>query len=524
MVKKIVLTIMLVSVITGACLWAGATWLFGAGVESALSQTPDPATEDRIFSLHHEVERGFLSSKARSRIALSESELDDLGIPEASLMLNHEVFHGPLALTPDGPIICSNYLISTIDLGELDEEVREKISQLFQGEPPVVIRTTTNLGRSGNVRITVAPVRLEGAAGSEQQMEFDGMDVTINATMDESGQLKYASGEATIGRSQAKWLERTIVTQPGDGFFEYHSDQSFEGRFTFGATTSTFPEGTLRIGSLQLEVNQQRASQRQMLFLGDSRLELAELTFVSEIGEMGLKNAMIQATSGNDNGKLFGSVKYGIGEMSVPPLLAGPVAPFLPAMQKGLSVEVGASGFDLGAVESLMESAQKMQAAQWDQIAAGSATSKLDAAQKKVLIDYFNGVLDLFSPGIAVTQGIEIVGMTGSSRMDLKLSLAGDQPLRQKTTLRALVESVAGELSLTVNKGDLPADQVGAMAAGLTSSGFLIDGPSAITGKALLGNGILQVNGEPTPLIESLGEMLEQPILWDEIINQIDSL
>ncbi len=528
MVKKIVLTIVLVAVLAGAGLWAGATWLFGAGVESALRGTPDPEATHDLLHVRHEVERGFLSSKAKTWLTFSEDELGTDGMPGHALALNHEVFHGPLALTPDGPVPCSNYAISTLDLETHPEAVRNLIATIFQGEPPLVLRTTMGLSRSATSRLTLAPAIWEDPEGSGGRIEFDGADITLSAVGDDAGGITSAVGVASIGGWRASWTGGKVEAQPGNGTFDYRDAQSLKGQLTLGAVTTAIPDGTLRIGSLLLEIDQQRASERAALFLGDSRIELTELSFASEAGNIGIKNALIQANSGNTDGKLIGKVKYGVGELSVPPILAGPMAPFLPAVQKGFSVEVGGSGFDLATIETLMEHAQKMQTAQIDAVAAGSSGSGSalanSPAYREALVDYLNGVLDLFAPGIAVTQRLEIAGATGTSHADLKLGLGGEEPLRQHSTLRSLIASLSGELSLHVSKSDLPAEQVAAMSAGLTASGLLVEEATAITGMALLGDGQLRVNGQPTPLIESLGEMLDQPIEWEKIFDPLGSL
>lgn len=525
MAKKIVLTVVLVSVLAGACLWAGATWLIGSGIESSMTRSHDPAPDSEFFEISHEIDRGFFSSDAKSRLALRGGAMGSDGLPEQSLVLNHQMFHGPLAFTPDGPVPCSNYVITAIDLDDFDEEIRDTISTVFKGQPPLMIRTTTDLGRSGTVQISMAPAQWEDPAKGGGRMEFEGAEITVSAAVGAEDRLEKAFGEVSLGGWRAQWAEGTIEAQPGSGSFDYLSDQSLTGNLTLGEVSSTFANGTLRVGSLALEFDQQRLSEGLPLFLGNSGIELTELTFTSEIGDMGLKNALIQANSGVDNGKLFGSVKYGVGEMSIPPLLAGPMAPFLPAMQKGMSVQVGAKGFELQTVESLIDKAQKMQAIQVETMTTASLASgtalENSPAYREALTEYFSEFLDLFVPGISLTQRLEINGMTGSSHADLEFHMTGAEALRQKTTLRSLIESLGGELSISVSKSDLPMDQIAPMAEGLTASGFLVDESVAITGKALLSNGLLHVNGQPTPLIDSLGPNLDQPINWEEIISTI---
>lgn len=528
MVKKIVLFLSLGAFLIGIGLWAGLTWVFGAGAEAALSPS-EPATNEEdedaieLFQMANAgFERGFLSSRGETHIGLTDDEDGD-GLPDDSVVLKHEIFHGPLAMTPDGIILCSNYIITTIDFDRFPEEMVEEVRGLFGENEPLIVRTTTGMDRTVNSKIEVAAFASEGTGQEAGEFSYDGFSADITFTATDEGTLESLTGNATLGGWRMQTPDSKVECDPGTAEINYQEERVLKGHITLGDITSTSEAFQGKLSTVELSFDQERASELVPLLLGTTRFGFDELQLTIMGETVSVKNGEVVGESGQENDKLHGSVRYGFGDVEIAPTLAGPMVPFLPAIEKGFSVEIGGRGVEFTAVEAVYQQAQGVQKAQFEQLTESVSSETLEFGNSQeyqvALREYMEAFLGLFQPGAEIYQRTELRGQTDTSHAEIAFGLGGEKSLMEQATLRELLSSLAGKVEVRVSKSDLPPEHLEMMAGGLTASGFLSDTPAAIIGNAQLTDGIFHLNGQPTPMLDMLGPQLDEPIPWDEFME-----
>jgi uncharacterized protein YdgA (DUF945 family) len=97
--------------------------------------------------------------------------------------LVNEIYHGPLAFTPNGMKIGTAHVITTLDIESLPEETRKEVAEIFAGKEPLVITTDASFGGNRTSNITLAAVNHD-KDGSE--IRFDGGTGRIEASADNS--------------------------------------------------------------------------------------------------------------------------------------------------------------------------------------------------------------------------------------------------------------------------------------------------------------------------------------------------
>ncbi|MCB1231120.1 MAG: DUF945 family protein [Verrucomicrobiae bacterium] len=527
MAKKIVISLTLGAVLLGIGVWAGLTWLFGSGAETVLSETDYGKSDDEdsiefFQASGGEYHRGFLSSDGSTYLGFPNDDADGDGLPDHSLVLNHKVYHGPLAMTPDGVIPCSNYVVTTLAVDQLPEEVRKSIGEIFAEQAPLTIRTTTGISRQVTTRISAAPFTIaEDEHG--RRIEFDGFDSVYHIAGTED-HLSLLQGSATIGGWRIIFPEGRIEASEGSAEIDYQNEEHLTGHLTLGEVTGTGPnQVSARLGTIKLSFDHSRVSESVPILLGETQLHFSELSISMADHSASIKDGVILGASGNDDGKIHGRFRYGIGEIRIPPELAGPAAPFLPTFEKGVAIEVGGRGFDFAALEGAFRDAQRMQEIQFKQMGKSLENGQFNESDSPELQeatrDYMEQILGLIVPGAEIYEKLEINGRSGESVAKVSMGLQGEKPLREIATLGELLESISAEAAINISKADLPPEQMAAIAGGLMSMGFLRETASEIVGTVSLTDGLLVANGQPSPILEAMELPMDQPIPWDEFLD-----
>jgi hypothetical protein len=525
--KKIILSIVLIAVLGGVVLWSGVIWLLGSGAEAALKNpgidSGKPDGQEWLSVVGGDFERGFLSSQGETLVGLRADDADGDGKPDNGVKLSHQIYHGPLAITPDGIIPCTNYIVTTLAEDSLPEEVREALKMAFGDKVPLTIRTTAGVGRSVTSQLTVSPFAID-LEGDGWTTRFDGLNATVTASGDEESVTSLA-GQAAMAGWGIEGPGAKILGEPGSAVIDFQDGKSLKIQLDLGSISGTGEQFSGRIGGLKVNVDQARGSDRVPLYLGETRFDLPEMNLTIAGEKIGMKDGLIIANTGNEGGKLHGLVRYGIGAVTIPDELAGPMVGFLPALEGGLQVEVGGRGIELAAAEMVMEKAQDLQKWQTNLLASGTTNAaEVESPEyRKALADYLREVVNAIGPGTELSQKLQISGRTGKSGLGVTLTLTGDRPLTKLTTFRQLVNAVSADASVQISKADLTPDSLAMLAMGLGGSGFIIDEPTQLSGKARLQGGVLSVNGQPAPFLEMLGPQLDEEIPWELIFSSMET-
>ena len=135
--KKTIIFLLIGSILAGAGLLAGITYGFGAvaevGVRHVAKQKPP---EDTAVSWQVDVQdykRGLFSSETHSKIQVESPAGDIETVDQEGMPFRHVIYHGPVAMTPEGPKFCSYHIVTTLRVDQLDEETRKEIGEWFKG-------------------------------------------------------------------------------------------------------------------------------------------------------------------------------------------------------------------------------------------------------------------------------------------------------------------------------------------------------------------------------------------------------
>lgn len=517
--KKIVLFLTLGSVLAGVAVLAGLIYLFGAISQTAMSDPRNGIIKSdagqTVQFVDGGYERGFLSSRGTTLVGLRADDADGDGQPDHPVGLSHEIFHGPLAMTPDGPVPCANFFLTTIELETLPEEVRGEIVKVFGDRTPVTIKTTAGFDGSLVSDIEVAPVQMQSEEGPGK-FTFDGVTARITLKGD-ADRLAQASGTAKIGGWKAESPEGNATGEPGEAHVDFRDESALKGEVKLGNILWEAKTGSGRMEGAGMSMDLNRHGVSEPIFLGNARFKMAKIGMsMPGAGEILVNDVAIVSESGEAGGMMHTSVSYGLGKVEVPAELAGPVAPFLPLFEGGGTFQIGAKGLHLESLEKAMVKAKEMQQSQMQMLSQpGANPAMMTTNQQEAAMQYVAEILNLVRPGVEIFVKQEIAGRSAKSLAEVKLGMIGSRPLTQLKSLREVIAAIAGEATVTIPKADLTGEQAAGLVSGLTEAGFFVDGPAAVSGKAFLKNGAIEINGQPTPFIESLGPMLDDPIPWE---------
>ncbi len=191
MKKSIVIVVVLLLVVVG--LWGGATYWFGLKTEQQYQMLLQKASQSRHLKFVNEsYERGFLSSRARSIVAIQPTPGITPDDQPIKLTLDHEITHGPF------PIIQSAQgesqfkpLMAVFDTKiVLAPETQAQFKELLAQVPEIGSvrdRTTLYLDGNGEEKFVVAPLKRTFGDEDKVAVDWKGLTFQVNFTGDLKG-------------------------------------------------------------------------------------------------------------------------------------------------------------------------------------------------------------------------------------------------------------------------------------------------------------------------------------------------
>ena len=555
--KKTIIFLLIGSILAGAGLLAGITYGFGAvaevGVRHAAKQKP---SEDATVSWQVDVQdyqRGLFSSETHSKIQVESPAGDIETVDQEGMPFRHVIYHGPLAMTPEGPKFCSYHIVTTLRMDQLDEETQGKLKDAFKGRDPLTIHTTTHFGGSQATRIEVPSFSISDD-GAEGSMNFSGATVSL-----ETGpELAYARGQFSIGSlkgaAQGESPMQLEIT-PSSGTLDFVKDKTLVVKMTSGDISMRSEEtrfdmdpsemeidwaksdhlkAHLTVGAIEagdrngagsmvagpggLSLDYQRVSDTIDLLLGETKLHLDRVEVDTMGQQVSMQDFVIRADSGEKDGKIYGLINYEIGAIQAP---EDPEAPlnFAQIAGKGMEFELGLEGLDLATLESLSENAEQLK-----NIKAPSDPDdpeEMDAAFEKshaVFSRMAREMVGLIQPGVDLYLKKRLRGEEGLSLADVRIGMGGDKKLTELGTTREMLMAIEGDANVRISKKQYPPEELQAM-MGEGASEFIVDQPDRLEMIAKLSKGELIVNGNPNPLLDDLGPAMDEPFDWDGFIE-----
>lgn len=553
--KKIGIVVGLLGVILLG--WAGATYSFASKTEPEMDRLLEEANEtisaqwDFMSIEKSSFEKGFVSSTATTSIYPAGEEVPD----DKKLHLKHTIYHGPMAMTPDGPKVCGSYTISVVDWSRLDEDASKEMKEMFGGEEPLTIRSTQQIGGGWEFEMEVAAASFseDGAAGGEGK--FGGFVGTVEINAERT---KF-SGDFDAAGSEMKFPDEdgSLKMQPSTADFSYTKGEDFKANLKFGAVDAVIEKGTmnftestgvidikddshfkvdLRLGDLELISPPQedfhmtasglvftadfsRIDETSLITVGKGELRAPKLEMKSEGSSAMLSDFRIGVETGLEAEKLFGQFEYGIGGIK----LTGPEFPggeeLKAVLEGGASVRAGVRGIDRQVVENvykIIELAEEK---------SDGNLADLESLAPQLAETFSDDLFNFFQPGLEIFYEV-LVGEKGQGlEANLSLKMKGEKRLDELKTGREIANAIEGTLRAEVAKSFFPDESVEMMMLEYVEQGLIQarEDQSGYEFKGDLTNGVLHLAGEATPLLDSFGPMLDEPIPWDEFKSGIKS-
>ncbi len=533
--------------------WAGATYVFSNGaepiVDTLLTSANETTNDDlEMFVIEKtEYKKGFISSTATTSLFPSGKDVAE----EDKIFLKHTIYHGPVALTPDGPKMCLAHTVSVVDWSNW-EDADEEIKKYFGDKEPLTIHTTRNMDQTQTVSIEIPAFE---AAEDETTGSFGGAiaKLTINPDQTEAvgeftiekasmknskgddrgimtlepskGTLDYIKGSAlkidiATGELSFDSLEEDVIFGSAVASIDYLKGKHYKASLKFGEldlkSTEEGKELDMELGGFILSGNFEQLREGSKIMVGKAEFRVPKLAMTSEEFTGSLEDLFWSVGTGSQEGKMFAEVRYGIGNFYTDDPSFAMVAPFLDG---GASTAFGVRGIDEVVMESFAGEVEKIaEVAQKDKSKA--AFEKLAPELAETLAQ---NLMDLFQPGLELFYEVKVGKKERGIDALLSIMMTGDKKLTELGSLREIINSIEGKLFADVDSTYLPDENTKMQLAQFAQMGMIKPKPDnegyQFTGS--LKDGAVFMAEQRTPLIDEMGPMLDEPIPWDEFMKGV---
>lgn len=462
--------------------WAATTWMISGQVEKNFDNAVNVLNQrlQQEFPLIQvkpvSFEKGLLSSRASSQVMVP----GEAGSVEGTITLKHQIFHGPVMLTPLGVKAGSTYILTTLDIATLPAEGRKAIEKAFAGQEPLRVGLLTKTGKDIGIDLEVAAATVADDTDNGGALRFDG----LNAALETDFAGSYLTGKAATG-------PLSIADSEGVEIEIGPSNSDFD--------IDTLYKGTVLSGGTRVHVDNMRttAGGKPLLDMGNIRVEsqteqtpeqttTSSLTVDATSLQLGAKDKGIQLNNGH------------------------------------LQLATTINGLDTRILKRVTDAAMQLHQKEMQSLAR-AMTDQPSAADAEVMTtaarNYVAGILELIKPGISNKNRISLTSDAGSMHATLELAYAGKRALQHLGTLRELISAIDGNLVLTVDDELLQAMALDKAAALPVAFGLANHDNGKLESRVSIENGIISVNGQPVPILEMLGPVLDQPLQFEQLFG-----
>lgn len=455
-------------------------------------------------------EKGFFKSRATSSITVSP-EVDPV-------RLVNEIYHGPLAFTPNGLKIGSAHVVTTLDIDSLPDEVRENVSEIFAGTTPLAITTDVSFGGGKTSEMKIASIDHEKDG---MEIRFDGGHGRWESTADNSRIV----GDLTIHPLSMRLAE-------DENSVRLRMDQStFQMKNTDGAVAVEGNVGTMKlslkdegdqaleVGGLQIRSSFSPAAPESKVMLGSGKFSAPSLKaeWAGEGGEKGnaeMTGLSIEMRSSEANGLVTSSADYLVDSLVISNAAVGSSAPYLDELAKGMQFTAKATlpreiFEDFGAFQESMSYPPGTDP-------GASATSDLAAEQAREMARLVEKSVRKIGAGTGFEMLLRAGTENEGSKASFSFTYQGERPLTAQKTYIEVIENSELRLEASVPKAFIEASpEIAEQVQGMLAMGALKENGAVYASKLALTAGQLTANGEPFPLLENFLPLLSQEIPWD---------
>jgi len=489
---------------------AVTTWAFGSmtekGVQSYVAGEPLPLGNGALSLKLRNYERSFLRSAAATDVTVAMDE-------ETVIPLHHEIFHGPLAATPDGIHAGMGYVITTLDREALPANLREKVARLYEDGEPFRIITRIPFAGGRTVEGEVAAVDLDE---SDLEVRFDGTRGRLQFDSDGNP----VEGNLEVSPLRANWsdVEGAHRVRMDGAEVTLDPGQSPELQGTLGemAVSNTTAGGdspfAMETAASRIESDQRFAEGHPDLPLGSYHFSMPEISLdFGAAGPMTLAELSVTSESDLADDMFSGALSYEIG--SVEWDAGDALRPYQPLWRDGVSLSF-AGRFP---PEVARQFATIRRAAR-----AISSDEGGDAERTTAFADAFAEAFETAADNVTggTRLGMDLEFGTGSHRgaLDLSAAYTGEEPITSQNTYLELVRNTDVRIEAAIPKSfAAAAPSIRKTLAPLIAAGALMETPEGLRLEAILEDGKLITNGKENPLFRQMAPLMMGRIQWDRI-------
>ena len=513
---KLIIPCLVVLLLVGGFLTA--TWAFGAMTEACVSKYIKDLDEqmpgDTVTLALPEYHRGFLKSQGSTSMGVGSKER------RSDFILKHDIYHGPLAITPNGVKPGMAYIFTTLDRSQLSEETRKKIESYWNGEEPFFILTHVQLDGGRTSFFTVNPVDF---SGEDAVIKFDGASGSFEA----SGDSKVAKGKLQSSEVEAVFTEdeekTSVEMDPVSVDIDYAAGQKVLISATVGTMTL---DANSEDGPVSLEWSGLDASIDQLPLPGDSGLMAGISTItipslsmtVGDNNEFSAKDFRFDSATKQEGSLYHANYAYSFGNITGEIPLPDDADPSL----SGIFDLVKNGGKVQLATTASTKSAKNVREIQ-SLLGTASGDSQMSPENKERLAALLEDVADEAVAGTGAEIEILIGSADDGAKASVDFDYVGAVPISENQTYLELASNLIFKANFSIPKATLPlTPQMMQQIEMLIASGAIVDSGTHLQASLTLDKGSIMTNGRQNMILQTLGsQMLRQPIDWDGLFESL---
>lgn len=490
----------------------GGYWFFSQSTEAGIRKyfAGDHPFEGARMELSS-YEKGLFKSRATSAIAISPDE--------EPIRLVNEIYHGPLAFTPDGLKMGSAHVVTILDIASLPEEVRENVSEIFAGTDPLVITTDVSLSGGKTSEVTIASI---DHAKDGMEIRFDGGEGRWESSADNSlivGDLKIGPLSMRLDEDEAdirlRMDQSTFRMKNTDGAVAVEGD--------VGAVKLAIKdEGdqAVELGALQIRSSFSPAAPDSKVMLGSGKFSAPSLKVEwagdgsTEKGNAEMKGLSIEMRSSETNGLVTSTADYLVDSLMLSAAAIESPAPYLEELGKGMRFTAKAT-LPRGILEDFGAFQESVRLSSGGEPGSSDASDPT-AEQAREMARLLEKSVRKITAGTGFEMLLRAGTEDGGSQASFSFTYQGERPLTAQKTYIEVIENSELRLEASVPKAFLEASpEIAEQVQGMLAMGAIKESGAVYASKLALSAGQLTANGEPFPFLENFLPLLSQEIPWD---------
>ncbi|MCF6346286.1 MAG: YdgA family protein [Thiomicrorhabdus sp.] len=449
--KKIWISLIIIIPMT----WAGLTWLASNKTEDLFNNNIKQSTGISDYISSHQptsFQKGFFKSTATSSLTMDIKVETPFQVP-----LNHDIYHGPIMLTPNGLKFGSAYILTTLDIAQLSPKDQTEINAIFNNETPFSLGSTTSLDSNIDITLQISPLQIDDTTTSSESPFFLSLDgYEVEGTTNSDGTMFHGvikTGKFIIGGLQE------------DFSLEMHPSTT---RFN----VTDLYQGMILNGLLEGHV-----SEFHVLKNTNQILTLKNLTFGSKTKEKD---------------------KYWVSDIS---FQSDQILFSDPALAKIFS-EASVNFYNTGYTKGINIQQYKKLLENIEQVdESNSPMVQLDRLIKEITNAGVTLLMEINTP-----QGSSIIKLALDSQLHSIQNITNfSEHMATPEGMKKFIKTLKGDLSVQLDKSIVSESGLEIILTSPPANQFLNESETAFTGKAFLDRGELTVNDQTIPLLDMLG-------------------